>query len=370
MGRNERREQERKRRGFAGRGIGSMKAYLLRAIGDFTYADVERPVCADDEVVVRVAAAGVCGSDIPRIYRSGAYSYPLIPGHEFAGTVAEAGKKADGNRIGKRVGVYPLIPCRKCGPCEAGQYELCRSYSYLGSRRAGGFAEYVAVPEWNLIELPEGVSFEQAAMLEPMAVALHAVRRSKIKRGQSAAICGLGTIGLLVYMILADMGLERIFLVGNKEYQREAAAGLGFDTDYFCNNSSENGDEWLTGMRGWGVGAFFDCAGTAESAGLAVRHTAPGGTVMLVGNPASDMTFDRNTYWKILRNQLTVKGTWNSAFKHEDRDDWHRCLDLTAGKKVMPEKLVSHRLSLDRLAWGTELMRDKKENYTKVMVLF
>ncbi len=346
-----------------------MKAYLLNGIGDFIYTEVDNPVYGPDEVLVRIKAAGICGSDIPRIYKTGTYSYPLIPGHEFSGIVSQTGMDVDVSWLGKRVGIFPLLPCRKCTPCLNGQYELCRSYSYLGSRTAGGFAEYVAVPAWNLIALPDTVSFEQAAMLEPMAVALHAMRRGEIKKGQTAAICGLGTIGLLLYMLLAEQGLKKIFLIGNKTWQEETAARLGLDEGCFCNSREKNAEEWLDKWAASGVDVFFDCAGSEESAALALRHTAPGGTVILVGNPASDMGFDRQTYWKILRNQLTVKGTWNTSFTHEAEDDWHTCLQLILEKGIAPEKLISHRLPFHRLIEGTELMRDKREGYTKVMAV-
>lgn len=346
-----------------------MKAYLLKQIGDFTYVDVARPSCGENDVIVKVKAVGVCGSDIPRIYRTGAYSYPLILGHEFSGIVSETGKNVDRSWLGKRVGIFPLLSCGNCKFCLEGRYELCRNYSYLGSRTAGGFAEYVAVPVWNLIELPENVSFEQSAMLEPMAVAVHAMRGAGVTRGQTVAICGLGPIGLLLYMLLEEKDIKKIYLVGNKEYQKETASRLNFDTHYFCNSCKENADLWLDTVVSAGVDIFFDCAGTAESVGLAVRHTGPGGLVALIGNPVSDIQFDRHTYWKILRNQLTVKGAWNSSFTHEDTDDWHYCLDMIVRKRVAPEKLISHRFSLDRLAEGTELMRDKVEGYMKVMAV-
>lgn len=346
-----------------------MKAYLLKDIGDFTCTDVEMPPCGKDTVIVKVEAAGICGSDISRLYRTGTYSYPLIPGHEFSGIVSEVGENVSESWLGKRVGVFPLIPCRKCTPCMDRHYELCRNYSYLGSRTAGGFAEYAAVPAWNLIPLPESVSFEQAAMLEPMAVAAHAMKRAGITQGQTVAICGLGTIGLLLYMLLEENGVKKIYLIGNKEFQRKTVAGLGFDTEYFCNSFTEDADGWFDSVEAYGVDVFFDCAGTGGSTGLAIRHTAPGGTVMFVGNPASDMNFDRQTYWKILRNQLTVKGTWNSSFTHEDTDDWHYCLDLMARKRVMPEKLISHRIPFDRLPEGAEMMRDEKEGHIKVMTV-
>lgn len=157
-----------------------MKAWVLHGADDIRYEEIERPQPADCEVLVRVQAAGICGSDVPRIYKTGAHVHPLIPGHEFSGIVEKTGTSTNPEWEGKRVGVFPLIPCRECIPCRKRQYELCRNYSYLGSRRNGGFAEYVLVPEWNLIELPANVSFTEAAMLEPMAVAVHAMRRVRI----------------------------------------------------------------------------------------------------------------------------------------------------------------------------------------------
>ena len=181
-----------------------MKAWVLHDIGDLRFDTVKEPVIQKREVLVRVRAVGICGSDIPRIYQNGAYSHPLILGHEFSGEVVETGVLADPVWKGQRVGVFPLIPCRECAPCRQKQFEMCRNYGYLGSRRDGGFTEYVAVPEENLIPLPENVTFEAAAMLEPMAVAVHAMRRIKAKPSDRIAICGVGTIVLLLYQLLRE----------------------------------------------------------------------------------------------------------------------------------------------------------------------
>ena len=132
-----------------------MNAFILHDIHDFRLETISKPVPKDNEVLVAVKAAGICGSDIPRIYQTGTYSYPLIPGHEFSGVVAELGANVDKCWLNQRVGIFPLIPCRSCIPCQKEQYEMCKHYSYLGSRRDGGFAEYVAVPSDNLLKLPE-----------------------------------------------------------------------------------------------------------------------------------------------------------------------------------------------------------------------
>ncbi len=154
-----------------------MKAWVLHNINDLRYESVDKPQLSDQEVLVAVKAAGICGSDIPRIYQTGAHRQPLILGHEFSGVVEKIGAGVEPFWEGKRVGIFPLIPCGSCLPCSRQQYEMCRSYSYLGSRRDGGFAQYAVVPKENLISLPDGVTYEEAAMLEPMAVAVHAMRR-------------------------------------------------------------------------------------------------------------------------------------------------------------------------------------------------
>ena len=198
-----------------------MKAWVLHGIGDIRFEEVEEPDLKEREVLIQVRAAGICGSDIPRIYQNGAYRHPLIPGHEFSGVVVKTGIDADTDLKGKRVGVFPLIPCRECPPCSRKQYEMCRNYSYLGSRRDGGFAEFVAVPAENLIRLPDHVSFEAAAMMEPMAVAVHAMRRISPCVFDRIVICGAGTIGMLLFLFLREAGMRDIFVFGNKDIQKQ-----------------------------------------------------------------------------------------------------------------------------------------------------
>lgn len=346
-----------------------MKAWVLHGIDDIRLEDVKRPELAPDEVLVQVKAVGICGSDIPRIYKTGTYSFPLIPGHEFAGVVTEAGEAVDTAWTGRRVGVFPLIPCGTCLPCKRKQYEMCRSYSYLGSRRDGGFAEFAAVPAKNLIHLPDSVSFEAAAMLEPMAVAVHAMRRIRPEVSDRVVVCGLGTIGLLLLMYLQESGIRDILVIGNKESQKQRALELGIDEKNYCDSKKENVDEWLEAhTEGCGADVFFECVGKNETLTQAIGHTAPGGRVMLVGNPYSDMKLEKAVYWKILRNQLVVTGTWNSGFTHESEDDWHYVLDRVSKGRVAPDRLISHKFSLEELTRGTKIMRDKSEDYVKVMI--
>lgn len=349
-----------------------MKAWVLHGVGDIRCEEAERPRPAEDEVLVAVKAAGICGSDIPRIYRDGAHKMPLIPGHEFSGQVIEVGDHVSRDWLQKRVGVFPLIPCHSCIACKKRQYEMCRQYGYLGSRQDGGFAEYVRVPVSNLIELPGNVTYEQAAMLEPMAVAVHAMRRVTIMPADTVVVCGLGTIGQCIVMFLRERGIENILAIGNKDYQREVIFDQGLRKKRFCDSRRGDVKGWIDYQTdGKGADVFFECVGRNETVSQAIDLTVPGGQVCLVGNPHTDMNLDRNIYWKILRNQLRVTGTWNSSFlssteEYEDTD-WSYVLRLLEARRITPEAAISHRFGLDQLDKGFQIMRDKSERYLKIV---
>lgn len=346
-----------------------MRAYVLHGVNNLKLEEVNKPVLQDDRVMVEVKAAGICGSDIPRIYVNGTYHFPTIPGHEFSGKVVQVGKNVDSKWLNKRVGLFPLIPCKECGPCKKKQYEMCKSYSYLGSREDGGYAEYVTVPAENLVELPETVSYEAAAMMEPMAVVVHAMRRMDIRKDEKVVICGLGTIGLLLLMFLQEIGVQDILVVGNKDFQKETILELGISEDCYCDSRTQDVKQWiLEKTNDAGADVFFECVGKNETVIQAVNSTIPGGKVMLLGNPHSNMNLEQKVYWKILRNQLTLKGTWNSSFTHEVDDDWNYVLEKIAEGKVKPEVLITHKLGFEELEKGLKIMRDKTEDYVKVMI--
>ncbi len=373
-----------------------MKANVLYGIGDIRYTEVPDPEPQPGEVLLRVSCAGICGSDIPRIYQTGAHVMPLIPGHEFSGVVEKTGAGVNTKWTGRRVGVYPLIPCGKCGPCRQKRYELCRHYNYLGSRCDGGFAEYVRVPVTNLIEIPDNVSMEAAAMLEPMSVAMHAIRRAIPEFGTDGfipdpelriTVIGLGTIGLLLTSLLRGAGYQKVFVVGKKEFQRQTARKQGIpEENIFAAVSDEMQNrvisptnsvnvkksvlqDWiLPRTAGAGADIVFECVGKNETAVQAVDAAAPLGTVVLVGNPYSDMQFPRDVYWKILRNQLTVTGTWNSSFLGENLDDWHCVLKLIQSGAIHPENFITHRFTMRELQKGLLIIRGKKEDFVKIMI--
>ena len=297
-----------------------MKAWVLNKVGDISFQAVDVPAPAENEVLIRVEAAGICESDIPRIYKTGAHRMSLIPGHELSGVVEGIGKQVPAYWLGRRVAVCPKIACGKCKQCRDGYFDFCKEYDFIGSRRDGAFAEYVAVPTGNLLELPETVSFAQGAMLEPLAVAANAVWRGcqgmsdPLSLEKPVAVCGLGPVGLMAVMLLKEAGYRRIFVIGKGEGQRKRAGKLGISEKHFCDSQTEDAGEWLLNISDGGASVYFECAGTNESMSYGFEGLAPGGRRVTVGNPRCDMAFPRGLWWMRLRKQMTVYGIWNSSF--------------------------------------------------------
>ena len=412
-----------------------MRAQILYGIGNIKYAETGMPSAGSGQALIRLRRSGICGSDIPRIFKTGAHNMPLIPGHEMMGVVEKCAERSD--LEGKRVGIFPLLPCHKCRQCRSGHYEMCENYNYLGSRCDGGFAEYVIAPVWNLIPIPDSVSDDAAAMLEPMSVAVHAIRglglipgsdlgpdlgetsaetEDRPGRATSGAsvsdnpgkaadtpaldshggaadntvadttcpnaldsnivVCGLGTIGLFVAMFLKDAGYRNVYCIGNKDIQLKKITEMGYARDFYCDVRRTDPVEFVKKVTGGGADYYFECIGLPESYSQAIKCTGPLGKVMMLGNPKADMNLDRDIYWKILRNQMTLKGTWNSSFPGFDstgNDDWRYVLerlDKWQGGEMFfdPESLITHRFALDRLEDGLDIMRNKTEEYIKIML--
>lgn len=333
-----------------------MKAYVLHGIGDLRYEDRPEPEPRPGWARVKVLAAGICSSDIPRIFEKGTYRYPTVPGHEFSGRVEAVGDSGDEKWVGRRVGVFPLIPCKTCPSCEKGRYETCSHYDYLGSRRDGGFAEFAAVPVWNLVELPESVNDVQGALLEPVAVALHAVRRAGLLPGESVCVVGTGAIGLLAGQWAKLLGAGKVVVKGRGEAKRPVVQRCGL--------------EYAPELR---AGEAFDCVieavGSARALEESLALAAPGGRLVLMGNPEGPRTLSQDLYWRILRKQLTLLGTWNSSYGGRD-GDWARAVEETGSGRIQTETLVSRVLGAEKLTEGLELMRERKEPVCRIVLRF
>lgn len=329
----------------------TMKAAVLHAVADFRYEDVPMPVRGEGEVMLKVGACGVCGSDIPRVFTKGTYHFPTIPGHEFAGKIVESDDPA---LLGRKAAIFPLIPCRKCAACEVGEYVNCENYDYYGSRRDGGFAEYVAIKKENLVLLPDNISYACGSMCEPGSVARAAIRRLDVCIGDKVVVFGAGPIGLIAAQWARVAGAQSVRVVDINEKKLEFAASLGFEAYDMARDGK------------------VDCVleGTGASAALnnAVLALKDHGRMVLMGNPARDMNIAQSTYSQILRREITMSGTWNSSFNRRC-NDWAATVEAMASGLIKYEELITHRVPLSHAPEALEMMRDGREFYNKVTVV-
>jgi len=342
-----------------------MKACVLHAVGELRCEEVAKPVPKPGEVLLRVAACGVCGSDIPRVFVKGTYRFPTIPGHEISGVVEACGEGVDASLIGKAFAVFPLIPCRKCPACAVGAYAQCEHYDYLGSRTDGGFAEYVCAPAWNLVAVPETVSMEEAAMTEPAAVAAHAVRQGGVDVGDAVAIYGAGPIGVMLAMWARAWGAGEILLIDIDPRRLDFAKEMGFPNVF--DGRQGNPALWVGSVTGRGADLVIEGSGSTVAFEQCMHSARPFGRVVLMGNPTGEMKLSQDGYWAILRKELRVTGTWNSSYTELPKNEWKLALDFMAHGELNVDGLITHRVSLEGLLGGLNMMRDGSEFTNKVM---
>jgi len=346
----------------------TMEAIVLHAVGDLRCESIPVAELRPGTVRVEIGYCGVCGSDIPRSFTKGAYSFPTVCGHEFAGTVAAVADDVDACAVGDRVTVFPLLWKDDHPACEEGEYAQSDGYDYLGSRSDGGFARYVIAPARNVIRLPDSVSMEEAAMTEPAAVALHAARRARIRLGDTVAVFGLGPIGLMLAQWLKAMGASQVFLFDLLEGKLELARQLGFEQVY--DNREVDGTEVIeqaTGGRG--VHAAFEAAGVPPTMIAALSATRRSGRMVLLGNPSSDVTLPAALISRCMRREIEILGTWNSGFSvYGDDDDWRTVLGAMADGRLNLKPLITHKVPLSRGIPALEMMRDGSEFFCKVLL--
>ena len=349
----------------------SMQALVLHGVGDLRLEDVPRPAPGPGSrgVLVRIGSCGVCGSDIPRIFSKGTYSFPTVCGHEFAGTVEAVAAGIATVAPGDRVAVFPLLWCGECGPCREEKYAQCVDYDYLGSRCDGAFAEYVTAPPANLVPVPDGVSLEEAAMTEPAAVALHAVRRGGgCSEGETVAIFGIGPIGLMVAQWVRAAGASRILLFDIEAAKLEQARRMGFE-DVFDSSAADPVEVVEERSGGEGVDLAFDGAGVPQTLLEAMASACREGRVVMLGNPSADVNLPATLISQLMRREATLYGTWNSHFSSSgDTDDWRDVLSAMAEGTLDLEPLITHRIPLDGAVDVLEGMKERREFFSKVLI--
>ncbi len=319
-----------------------MKALVLEENAKLAYKDVPAPRRDDSSWLgIAIKAAGICGSDMHRGFGNGAYHHPLIMGHEFSGIVddpAGSGKFKKGDRVV----VFPLLWCGACSACQTGDYALCASYDYFGSRRDGAFAEYLYVPEKNLLPIPDHVDIVHAAMTEPAAVALHGVRKLTIKPGDSAAVYGAGPIGNMIGQWLKINGCRQVFIVDVDKAKLDIAAAMGLTP--VVGGDADPVGAIKKATSGLGADKVVEAVGFPATFLQAVQTAASFGEVVFMGNIAGTFQVGEKDFSSILRRELKIHGTWNSKWTPRG-GDWEAVLAYM-DKELSVEPLISHKLPL------------------------
>jgi L-iditol 2-dehydrogenase len=343
-----------------------MKALNLHQIGDLRLDELPDPIPGKGEVLVKIMASGVCGSDIPRIFSKGTYHFPTVPGHEFSGRIVELGEGVDPDLLQRKAAIFPLLPCFSCDACRVGEYAQCRQYDYFGSRRDGGFAEYIAVPVWNVLSVPEELSFQEAAMAEPSAVAVHALRQGKVEVGDTVVIFGAGPIGLMLARWAQIMGAHRTVLVDIDDRKVEFARAMGFE--YLIHSLREDAIERIKLFTdGRGADLCVEGAGVSAALEQCMFATRPFGRIVAMGNPVSDMRLSQNAYWELLRKQLNLAGTWNSSYGNLPKDDWKLSIQAMSEGLLNVRPFITHQVPLEDYQQVFAIMKDKSEFFNKIM---
>lgn len=340
-----------------------MRAVVLDAPNSLIVTEVSEPAPVGERpVLVRVGAVGVCGSDVLRYGRGKAYHYPLVLGHEFSAIVEEVPESSH-LKPGDRVAVFPLLPSKDDPMTVIGEYALASDYDYFGSRRDGGLEERLWVPEANLFKVPDGTPLAHAAMVEPAAVALHAVRKLDIPAHATALVIGAGPIGALAAQWLRILGCSRVLVADMDERKLELMASLGFETIDASRGTVEVSLE-LTGGRGPDI--VVEATGSPAALVQGIRAAAPLGQVMLLGDLSGDLVLEQPVVSSILRRELRLYGTWNARVTPIGHSDWDKVIHHL-DKDLEVDRLISHVRPLEAAPDTFEQLLTRDIWYNKVI---
>lgn len=343
-----------------------MKGLAFYGIKDLRYEEVPDPkIEAPEDIIIKVKAAGFCGSDYARYRKLGPYIPGTVWGHEFAGEIVEVGSDPKGHYIGERVTACPSIVCGKCHYCEIADFAKCEKLYAIGALKNGGFAEYCCMPAQNLVHLPDNVSYEEGALVEPSTVALHALFKTSIKMGDEVAVVGCGTIGGMLIHWAKLFGVK-VYAFDIDDAKLEEAKRLGADVT--INTRNVEPSEALAKYTPHGVDIAFESAGNPITEGQVLSLPKKGGEVVYVGLPYGDVTMPRNYFEKITRHELHVIGAFGVTSAPFPGKEWIAATDAMAQGKVNVKSLITHRIKLSE---GPAAIADIMEHpalYGKVMM--
>ncbi|MBR4061337.1 MAG: alcohol dehydrogenase catalytic domain-containing protein [Lachnospiraceae bacterium] len=337
-----------------------MKQQLMIAPGEIIFRDVEVPPVKADQVKLKMMSIGICGSDIHVYHGKHPFtSYPVTQGHEVSGEVVEVGSEVTAFKVGDKVTVEPQIVCGKCYPCRHGKYNLCEELKVMGFQDVGMASEYFVVDAAKVTPIPQEMTYEQGAMIEPLAVAVHGVKQFGDMKGMKVAVLGAGPIGNLVAQTAKGMGAEKVMITDVSEYRLELAKQCGIDVA--VNTLKQDFNEAM--LEAFGpdkADVIYDCAGNNITMNQAIRHARKGSVIVLVavfaGMAEVDLAVAND-------HELDIKSTM--MYRHEDYVD---AIQLVNEKKVMLEPLITKVFPFEQYKDAYEYIENNREKAMKIIV--
>ena len=323
-----------------------MLAAVCDGPGRLQVRQVRDPVAAPGEIVVRVAACGVCGTDLHILDGTYHAAYPLVPGHELSGTVVEVGEGVKGIAPGEHIAMNPNLACRRCRQCRRGRPHLCESPQAVGVTRDGGFGELCAMPAELAVPLPEGMPLEQAALMEPMSCCLHGLEVAPPRPGDRVIILGGGTVGLLMTQLVKLLGAAEVAVSEPVAGKRDLARRLGADAVV-----DPTGADDLLGALGGPADLVIEASGAEPAAHAATELVDVGGTVLYFGVCEDEVRVPLSPR-RLFRDEISVCGAYTNPFTDE------RAVALLASGALNVEAIVSDRVPLREAESGIARARD------------
>jgi L-iditol 2-dehydrogenase len=324
-----------------------MKASFLNKELKIYTAEIEIPVLDANQVLVKVEAVGVCGSDV-HYYKHGVIGpyvveNPIILGHELSGTITAVGSEVSPTRIGKRVAVEPQRACKSCKQCLAGRYNLCPDIEFYATPPIdGAFCEYVKIESSFAFDIPDSISFDAAALIEPMSVCLWAAQKAKIGPDSTVLIAGAGPIGVIMAQVASALGAPAVVVTDILDSRLDFVRGYGA-TRTVNTSKSSLGDEKFD--------VFIDACGIPSAVYAGIKATGPAGRVLLVGLGSDDMNLPVS---HIQNNEIIVTGVFRYT------NTWPTSIELIAAGKVNLDAIVTHRFGLDDVEAALNSTSDPK----------
>lgn len=337
-----------------------MLQQVMTAPGEIIFREVPTPRPKKGEVLIKIMKIGVCGSDIHVYHGEHPFTtYPVTQGHEVSGEIAELGEGVEGLKPGQKVTIQPQVVCGQCHPCRHGKYNLCESLKVMGFQTTGVASHYFAVDASKVTLLPQDMSFDEGAMIEPLAVAVHAVRRAGDVKGMKIAVLGAGPIGILVAQTAKGLGAESVMITDISHIRLAKAKECGID---FCVNTKEHdfGDAMITDFGPDKADVIYDCAGNNITMGQAIKYARKGSTIILVAVFAGQASVDL-----AVLNDHELDLNTSMMYRNED---YIEAIRLVNDKKVLLAPLISRHFAFRDYLKAYQYIDENRESTMKVII--